>query len=378
MTSTTSPTPSASVAKPENAPPSSRLTATRSRPLVAGRADRVVAAHLVAVDLGAHREVLAGVEGVAVAQLVGHGEGDGDGVVGQPLDGLHRQRVEDAVPARRRAVTGASVTSERLEVVERLEAGVAGPQRLARRRAETATARGCPALPHCGQRTDSETQDGPARRACGAAAARCRSPAAPARPCVGHPVGRPRRRQHGADLDLGEARGPHGVLDVAADDVHRRAAGVGRGHGDDRPGRRRRRSTSRSTPRSAMVRTGTSGSSTAAGGGAGPRGRRRRRARSPGRSRVRAVQVLHLGQQVAERLGVDALPAAVRASSSRTGRSSVASASTASTYASHSGRKRRGVDGDAVGGQRPLEVVGGEQLVDVRATAAEARLHAAV
>ena len=88
------------------------------------------------------------------------------------------------------------------------------------------------------------------------------------------------------------------------DHPHGRAAGVGRGDRDLHSRRRRRPSTSRSTPRSAMVSTGISGSS--------PRPRRPRPVRavrhclgrSPGRPRIGALQMLHLGQQMAKVLAV--------------------------------------------------------------------------
>jgi hypothetical protein len=63
-----------------------------------GRADRVVAPHLLAFDLGAQGQVLAGFVDVVVGQLFGNLEGDGDGVVGQRLDGVDPQRMKRPMP----------------------------------------------------------------------------------------------------------------------------------------------------------------------------------------------------------------------------------------------------------------------------------------
>jgi hypothetical protein len=61
------------------------------------RADRVVAPHAVAGQLGAHGQVLALGEGVVLAQVLGHREGERDRVVGQRLDGADPERVENRV-----------------------------------------------------------------------------------------------------------------------------------------------------------------------------------------------------------------------------------------------------------------------------------------
>ena len=226
--------------------------------------------------------------------------------------------------------------------------------------------------PHCGQRTDSVTRDRPAgdARASGgampysrsAAPALARSSSRSSRPATARCAPRPRRTRRRARASSTSRR----------IDVHRRAAGVGRRDRDDDACRRRRR-------RRRAGRRGRRWSAPA------PRGRAPppatvprvvdRRARghhvAPG---CDAVQVLHLGEQVAQRLGVDAAPAAAgrRAQSPPAG-SSVASASTGRRTPSHSGAQRRRVDGDALGDERLLEVVGARTARRRRARSARAR-----
>src|SRR6266581_4306412 len=113
--------------------------------------------------------------------------------------------------------------------------------------------------------------------------------------------------------------------------------------------------TSRSTPRSTMVSTGISGSTTAA---AAAHARERRsealKARvivgtaSPSRARIAALQELQLGQDVAKVLAVA------------------------------SGAAAGAIDGDAGFDQRPLDVVGLEQLSRVRPQSVERLLRAAM
>ena len=88
--------------------------------------------------VGAQGEVLAGLEEVVVAQLVRDGEGDGDSVVGEAFHGRDRERVELGAAASDGVGRGSESrgSSERLELVERLAAGPAPAQRLARGRPE--------------------------------------------------------------------------------------------------------------------------------------------------------------------------------------------------------------------------------------------------
>ena len=138
------------------------LDADAQPPARRRRADRVVAAHLLAVDDRAHREVLARHEGVGVAQVVGHLEGDRDRVVGQPLDRPRRAAGGTCRAGGRRAPRRCRWSSTQialkwskgsrhvlhrhsdLQAVEpnRLSSWVSG-------------------LPHCGQRTERATGTGP-------------------------------------------------------------------------------------------------------------------------------------------------------------------------------------------------------------------------
>ena len=136
-------------------------------------------------------------EGVVVAQLVGDVEGDRHRVVGEPLDRCHR-----AAGGRRRGGgrcrrgrSSSSVVDRhqmRLEVVERLAAGVARPQRLAGGRAEPAELAGVRAAALRAAHRQLPNATGPSPRG------RRRRDAvlqqlAPAR--VAHPVGGPGRGQ---------------------------------------------------------------------------------------------------------------------------------------------------------------------------------------
>ena len=208
-----------------------------------------------------------GREARTLAQLGRHVEGDGDRVLGQPLDvGPQRWKAPWARArpgSRRRSAVDVRARGHqmRLEVVERLQAGGAAPQRLAGGRAEAATAP-VSVEPQCGQRdATARAATGPAD-ARGGAAGRCRTRRACAGPSsliqsvvqAGRAPVAPRRRA---------IAGSRSAVDVGGDGLHGRAAGVGRGDGDvDVPSSSTL--TSRRTPRSSMVSTGTSGSSTAA------------------------------------------------------------------------------------------------------------------
>ena len=86
----------------------------------------------------AHGERLPGREVVGLPQVLGHVEGDRDAVVGQPLDVGDGERVEDGYGAGGRlgGPLGGGGHSDLLHVLERLEAGRAPVERLARGRAE--------------------------------------------------------------------------------------------------------------------------------------------------------------------------------------------------------------------------------------------------
>ena len=94
ITSSSSPTRSASTTLSLNAPPGQPLDPDPQHAGGGRGADRVAAAYVVAA---ADVEVLAVREGVVVAQLVGHLEGDRDRVVGQLVDRRDPQRVEHRV-----------------------------------------------------------------------------------------------------------------------------------------------------------------------------------------------------------------------------------------------------------------------------------------
>ena len=119
-------------------------------------------------------------------------------------------------------------------------------------------------------------------------------------------------------------------------------------------------------PRSSMVRTGTSGSSTGRGRRRTPSPPRRVGAvrRSP-RSRVRAVQVLHLGEQVAHGLGVHAATDRRRVARSPAGTPAcLAHEHPRRRRPSHSAPQRLGSTAMPAH-EPPLELVGHEQLGDV-------------
>ncbi len=200
---------------------------------VAGQADRVRLPHLGALDGGAQGEVLAGLEPVVLTELVGDGEGDRHGVVGQALHGSHRERVELRAAASDGVGPGTGEQGHqrqhRLELVERLTAGQAPAQRLARGRPEPRELLGVGAAA-------LRTRDQPAlqRERHGPAVGRHRRRdpelAQPLTPALAHPVRRPRRAQHRADV-AGVTRLAGGMPYAGLDDLHGRAAGVRRRDG---------------------------------------------------------------------------------------------------------------------------------------------------
>ncbi len=111
MTSSTSPGATTSLRKVDIRPSGTRADGDPAQVLHAGRAarlaDRVGLAHLLAVDARPDGEVLTRLEAVLLEELVGHLEGDGDGVVGEPLDRGDGERVE-AGPVARRSARGRS------------------------------------------------------------------------------------------------------------------------------------------------------------------------------------------------------------------------------------------------------------------------------
>ena len=84
--------------------------------------------------------MLARRERIVGTQVLRHVEGHRDGVVGEALDRGDPQPVEDGMPPGTGPHSGGLVTVmlQRLYVVEGLQAGTAGPQRLARGRPEPA------------------------------------------------------------------------------------------------------------------------------------------------------------------------------------------------------------------------------------------------
>jgi hypothetical protein len=73
---------SVSFAQLEKAPPAIRLTVTLSWFSEGRDAERIVAADILAGDVGPERQMLAGLEGEDRPQLVGHGEADRLGLGG--------------------------------------------------------------------------------------------------------------------------------------------------------------------------------------------------------------------------------------------------------------------------------------------------------
>ncbi len=205
--------------------------------------------------------------------------------------------------------------SDLLDVLERLEAGRAAVERLAGRRAELRRQLGVGrAAARAGERPAgglaATAAIGPSceRRRPGRGDAvlgeRCAS-------AGGDPVARPGRVQADPHLDVGEACVAQPVHQVVAHRGHRGAAGVGRRDRHDDPCRRRR-STSRSTPRSSSVSIGISGSVTDAATSRALAQERSCHA-SPLPHRVRPGHGLHLGEQPAERLGVQPVAAGLAA-----------------------------------------------------------------
>ena len=140
-------------------------------------------------------------------------------------------------------------------------------------------------------------------------------------------------------------------------------------------------STSRRMPRSSMVTTGTSGSGMLRTAASAHSRSRHDVARSPRRPRVRARDVLHLGQQVPHRRA-SGCPAGRRASASA-GRSGGSSVASFDDRGRHGSRPRRGGDDGstptpASAASRGRRVVV-EQLGHIRrSTASQGRLHPAV
>ncbi len=66
------------------------------RAFLHGRADRVGAPHILSADAGAQRQVLAGLEPEQRLQVLGNGEGDGDGVARLAVDPRDGETVESA------------------------------------------------------------------------------------------------------------------------------------------------------------------------------------------------------------------------------------------------------------------------------------------
>ena len=218
-----------------------------------------------------------------------------------------------------------------LEVVERFAAGLAAIMRLAGRRAELAPAfRRHGVAARAGGRRISRRRRGlrPLGRA-----ARCQGLELAA--AVGaQPVAGPGRRQH-VDRRRTDAGAPQRAQDIRLDHGGRRAARIGRCNADLQPGVR----ASIKVPDDAEVSTDSTGIS---GSDDLWRVRRSARASTSGRgvdeiaaaSRscrryqaapgMRAMQGLHLGEQVAEVLAVPALLAVPRRTPTGAGRASVA------------------------------------------------------
>ncbi len=203
-------------------------------------ADGVVAPHLVAHHGRPDRHVLPGLEAELLAQLRRNVEGDGHRVVGQPLDAGHAERVEHRVPPQ---------ASLRTWLRADLRAGLRpGHHRALKESKGSAQDRHVhsalqavepkwltslvSAEPQCGQRAENASCTGPAGGVRGGSG-RCDPVLAQlAPPRLAHPVGRPRRGQHGADTDLVRPGPAQGVPHVVRDDRRGRAAGVSGGEVD--------------------------------------------------------------------------------------------------------------------------------------------------
>ena len=218
------------------------------------------------------------------------------------VDRRDPQRVEHRVLGH--GVSG--LPSEGLEVVERLAARAGRPTATCRPSSRSGWTRGCRGCRTAGSGPTASSGTGPSPAAGGGGATPY---AASLALClVGHPVGGPGRREHELDVDLRRSpRRGSASIEVGADRLHGRAAGVGRRdrHVDAAVGRPRSRRAGCRGPRSS--RPAARGR---APGGDRPSARRQSTSASPCRPRVRAGEVLHLGEQVADLLGVEPAPAA--------------------------------------------------------------------
>ena len=173
-----------------------------ARRAAGGRADRVGAPVLDAVDDAAQRQRLPRLEVEQLAQVVGHVEGDGGGVVGQRLDVAHGQLGGRSAGTGRHPQISFTWSNGSRQSVQRYSALQAVEPN-----SETSSVAG---ESHCGQRTWPR---GRLRGSAGSGrpsrapdrAGRCRPRTSAARPSRGDPVGRPGRVEAHAHLDPVEA-----------------------------------------------------------------------------------------------------------------------------------------------------------------------------
>ena len=189
-TSSVSPGLSSSTSRAENRPFSTRRTPMRGA-CAGGRADRVGAAFLGAVDLLAEGEVLAGPEREGVGEVRRHVEGDGDRVRAEPVDAGDRQLVEGGA-GHQISLTcsnGSRQSSQRRSALQAVDE---------KRESSVVLAE-----PQRGQRTRAARRREVERDRAGFALRRRDAVLGELAPAVvADPVGRPGRRERGADLDL--------------------------------------------------------------------------------------------------------------------------------------------------------------------------------
>ena len=311
----------------------------------------------------AQRDVLAGEEAELVAQFRRHREASARS---------RRRRLGARSRDRERVELQHARPLDALEVVEGLEAGVAAVKRLAGRRAELALPRRR-VEPQRGQATTGPRAR--ARAACDRPrpAARCRRP----RACGAPPSLSQSLLQGGASTStataskpgVGSARSTSALITAFAGQPEY----VGEMPTSTRPSGRSERC--RMTPRSSTDSTGISGSGDLRQDAVQPRQQFRRRRRRdaglrahrplPGRAGMRAMQGLHLGEQVAEVLAVPALLAVPAETRPSPGARASPRASTSSTRASRRSRASR-QRADAGRGDRAVHVVVVEELARER------------
>ena len=198
------------------------------RPLPYLRADRVVAAMVLAVDDPAQGQGLPGLEVVRRTQVLGHVEGDGDRVVAEALDRADRQGVEVAPHARLgHQISFTCSNGSRQDVQRYIALHAVGPN------SEVSSTSPDPQRGQVNARRvgSNESPTGPAGAAPGW---RDAVPSQRLATLRRDPVARPGRAQADAHLGL-EAGVGEPVHEVVAHGGHRRAAGVRRRDRHDHP-----------------------------------------------------------------------------------------------------------------------------------------------